>query len=416
MAMFAPMQTDDRSQDELLIERGHGCWFTDSSGRELCNLSASALGVPLGYGSNIVRSAVLEAVETNVPSTSGCELEHDVCSRLGEILVNFKPLFYDRRALFFPSSDHALAAARWVALEHTSRDRIIYVTGGSHGRDYQHVSYGRQPMLTRGLGQDPCGGIYLPFPGAPNSAIDSTETFLAHIQDFLFKSVAHPFEIAAIIVPPVAFSESLLVLPDDFLPAVSKLCSQNGILLIFDETSLGSGVLGTALASGLWDFEPDILCLGEPLANGFSFGATILPKSVLDFDLGFLAGPSRSQRIACAVVRSILKQSENTLVPAAKRIESYLHRELGRIEESHPLVEHVSGRGVLWSLSLQDRPASDPRCLLLRDQVAEVALDRGLFLAKTGMRSLVIAPPLTMSDAELEHGLHILEEVLAELS
>lgn len=416
MVMFLVMQTNGRSQNELLVERGHGCWFADSSGRELINFSASALGIPLGYGNNIVRSAVLEAIETNVPSTSGCELEHDVCGRLGGILANFKPLFYDRTVLFFPSSDHALDAARQVAIEHTSRSRIIYVTGGSHGRDYQHLNYGRQPMPTRGIGTDPCGGIYLPFPGSPNSPINSTETLVAHLQDFIFKCVAHPYEIAAVVVPPVAFSDSVLVLPDDFLPAISRLCRQNGILLIVDETRLGVGVLGTVLASDQWDFEPDILCLGEPSANGFAFGAAIVPKSVLDFDLGALAGPSRSQRIACAVARAILKQSESTLTAAAKRIEAHLQRELDRIEQSHSLVEHVSGKGVLWSLSLEDRPASDPACLALRDHLAEVALDRGLFLAKTGMRSLVIAPPLVISDAELEHGLHILEEVLAELS
>ncbi len=414
--MFLAMQTNDKSQNESLVERGHGCWFTDSSSRELMNFSASALGIPLGYGNNIVRSAVLEAVETNVPSTSGCEFEHDVCGRLGGILANFKALSYDRTVLCFPSGGHALDAACQVALEHTSRSRIIYVTGGSHGRDYQHLSYGKQPMPTRGLGTDPGGGIYLPFPGAPNSPINSTETFVAHLQDFIFKCVAHPYEIAAVVVPPVAFSDSVLVLPDEFLPTISRLCSQNGILLIVDETRLGVGVLGTVLASDQWDFEPDILCLGEPLANGFAFGAAITLKSVLDFDLGTLAGPSRSQRIACTVARAILKQSESTLTAAAKRIEAHLQRELDRIEQSHSLVEHVSGKGVLWSLSLEDRPAADPACLLLRDHAAKVALARGLFLAKTGMRSLVIAPPLVISDAELEHGLHILEEVLAKLS
>jgi len=416
VAMLIAMLTNDKTPEVLYLEQGHGCRFSDSSRREFLNFSASALGLPLGYGSNIVRSAVLQAVETNAPGVPGCELDHDICGRLADILSRSKPFQYDRTALFFPSSDHALAAALHVATEHTCRPRVISIVGSGHGRDLQHVSYGAQPASANSLGPSDANTIHVPFPGAPKSSIPDTEAFLSHLQEFVFKCVAHPYEIAAIVAPPVAFSDSIDVLPDDFLPGLNRLCAQNGIVLIVDETRLPVGILGVRFASDLWDFQPDILCLGEPSANGLAFGAAIILKSLLDFDLCYLDRLSHNQRIACAVASAILKLSESTLTTSARRIEAHLDEELNRLAESRALIERVSGRGALWSVSLADREASDPECLLLRDQVAKLALKHGLYIAKIGMRSLIIAPPLVISDGELEQGLHILEEVLAALA
>ena len=414
--MLTDMLTNDKVPGVLRIERGHGCWFSNSSHGEFLNFSGSALGLSLGYGNNILRSAMLLAVETNVPGVTGSEIEHDICGRLASILAKSRPFQYDRAAFFFPSSDHALAAALRVATEHTCRPRVISVIGSVHGRDLQHVSYGAWPAATKNLGPNESNTIHIPFPGAAGSTIPDTAAFLSHIQEFIFRCVAHPYEIAAIVVPPVAFSDSIDVLPDDFLPNLSKLCTQSGIVLIIDETRLPVGVLGVRFASDLWDFQPDILCLGEPSANGLAFGATIILKSLLDFDLWYLQGCCRSQRVSCAVASAILKQSESTLTTSAKRIEAHLDEELNRLAESGALIESVSGRGALWSVSLVDREASDPECLTLRDQVAKLALERGLYIAKTGMRSLMVAPPLIISDSELEQGLHILEETLAELA
>ncbi|MBN2209407.1 MAG: aminotransferase class III-fold pyridoxal phosphate-dependent enzyme [Candidatus Coatesbacteria bacterium] len=413
--MLTAMLTNNRMPDVFHLETGRGCWFCDSSPRESLNFSGSALGLPLGYGSNVVRSAVLEAVETNAPGITGCELEHDICDRLASMLAGFKPTFYDRKALLFPSSDHAIAAAICVAIDHTNRPFVISVAGSSHGRDLQHISYGADPAA-RSPGLAKANIIHVPFPGMADSVIPDTETFLSHVTEFIFKRVAHPYEIAAIVVPPVAFSDSIDVLSDDLLPGLNKLCLQSGIALIVDETRLAVGVLGKRFASDLWDFQPDILCLGEPCANGLAFGAAIILKSLLSSNPCCLDGFRGGQRLSCAVASAILRQSESTLTAAAKRIEGQLAEELNRLAESGRLIERVSGRGALWSASVADREASDPECLTLRDQVAKAALKRGLYIARTGMHSLLIAPPLVISDGELEQGLHILEEVLAELA
>ena len=410
------MVTNDNTRGPSQLERGHGCWFIDASRREVLNFSASALGVPLGYGANVVGSAILQALETSVPGISGCELEHDICDRLASVLARFKPPSYDRTTLLFPSSGHALAAAHRVAAEHTCRKRVISVSSSCHGREMQHVSYGSRAAASNCVQLHQENAIYMPLPGAPKSPITNTEAFISHLHEFVFKSVAHPFEIAALVVPPVTFSESMLLPPDDFLPTISKLCAQHGILLIIDETRLAVAVLGKRFACDLWDFQPDILCLGEGCANGLSFGATIVLKSLLDFDLCHLGEGSQCMRISCAVASAILKQSESTLTASARRIEAHLGQQLNGLVESKDLVENVSGKGALWSLSLVERRASSPECLTLRDEVAKLALERGLFVAKTGTRSLIVAPPLVVSDSELEQGLHILEEVLTELA
>lgn len=411
------MLKEKTKADSLVVKQGHGSWFTDSKRREILNLSASALGLPLGYGNDIVRSAVLEALETNVPGLTGCLCEHDACGRLGAILAAFKPHYYDRTTLMLPSSDHALGAAVRLAFEHTRRRHVIAVSGVCHGSKLGSLSYGERPLSFGSLRCSWGDLIRLPFPGSPGStgpACTATESFVSMLEEFVFKQVAHPYDIAALVVPPISFAEGLSVVPDDFFPTASKLCLQAGILLVVDETRLSIGVSGKRFAIDWWDVQPDVLCLGEGCTNGFSFGAAVVLRSLLDFDLSRVAGLSQCQTVACAAVIAVLKQ-EAKLSDKAQRIEGYLSAELNRLKESCALVESVAGKGALWSISLVHEAASDMKNLTLRDQVADMACERGLFIAKTGNRSLIVAPPLVISDAELERAVHILAEVLMSL-
>ncbi|MCD6328320.1 aminotransferase class III-fold pyridoxal phosphate-dependent enzyme [bacterium] len=409
------MEIESSKESTPLVERGQGCSFIDASGREILNLSASAFCLPLGYGNNLVKSAALETLDANLLGLPGANLDLRLCDRLMRTLSDFELFFYARRALLFQTGRQAFRGAIKIATEHTCRSRVMMLCGGCHGRSLGQISWGDGPVGCAAQTSPAPDAIYLPFPGASGSRIRGTSDFVVYLHDFVFKHIAHPSEIAALVVPPIQFSESLTIIPDDFFTVVHGLCQRTGIVLIVDETNLSLGVLGSRFACEQWDFQPDILCLGEGFANGLCFGAAITLKSFLDFDLSALDGHSQCQALSAAAAIAMLKRGDAKLATSAAKIEAFLKAGLERLGNSCGLITDIAGKGALWTISLEHRASSDPEWLLLRDEVAARAYSQGLYVAKTGTHSLIIAPPLVISDSALERGLHIIGEVLAHI-
>ena len=149
--------------------------------------------------------------------------------------------------------------------------------------------------------------------------------------------------------------------------------------------------------------------------TGMGFGAAVTLRSLLECDRTYPYRRSNCHPVSTAVALALAKQGSAKLASAAKRLEQVLAERLEKLRGTQELVTSVSGKGALWAIGLDHRPSSKKGCLVLRDEAAERAFEMGLYLAKTGARSLIVAPPLLISDADLDRGLHVLEEVLAEV-
>jgi len=378
------------------------------------DLCASARGVPLGHGHQIVRSAVERSLKLGLEGRLPAEMAFEVCREAQASIAGPGDGPGNSVACLFGSGEEALFAALQVAKGHTGRRKVAVVSAARHGRPLGQVSFGLGPpgraTDNRGLGEV----IYIPFPGAWGSPIADTAGFGSFLVDYIFPCVAHPYEIAALVVPPVEFCEGLAVLPEDFFETVSQICSQTGIVLVVDETKLGIGVCGTRFAAQMWDSQPGIDCLGEGFCNGLAFGADVVPTGMLDFDRDWVAGQLGCHPLSCAVASALFEQREEFWADQVARIEAILSERLNLLRDSCDLVDAVEGRGVLWALRLVNGPSRFKDYLNLRDQVVGAMLSHDILLCKTGRNSLIIAPPLIASDDEIKEALGVLAQVLSE--
>jgi acetylornithine/N-succinyldiaminopimelate aminotransferase len=215
---------------------------------------------------------------------------------------------------------------------------------------------------------------------------------------------------ACVIVEPVQAEAGIIYPEDGFLQKIRNRCNETGALLIFDEVQTGFGRLGSMFASEYFGVTPDIIVLAKALGGGLPLGAFISSQeimSALTFDppLGHITTFGGHPLCCAAGLASMNVLLEEKLIHGVKR-KSELFRSL----LIHPLVKEIRGEGLLMAVDLGD--------LSLVSSVVALAPEFGLILdyflfCSTAFR---IAPPLTISDDEIQYAIECLKKLLDKVS
>jgi acetylornithine/N-succinyldiaminopimelate aminotransferase len=214
-------------------------------------------------------------------------------------------------------------------------------------------------------------------------------------------------DVAAIIVEPVQGEGGVIPAPEGFLTALRKIADDAGALLIADEIQTGVGRTGTFLGCEHAGVKPDAIALAKGLGSGFPIGAMLcqahlenaLPPGSHGTTYG---GNPLASRTALTVLQIMERDG---LVDRSKQMGAFLSQRLHGLKEKYPTaIAQVRGLGLLQAAEL----ASD---LDARDVFAKLR-DAGLLLTIAGGSSLRFAPPLVVTEAELDEGISILDGVL----
>ena len=196
------------------------------------------------------------------------------------------------------------------------------------------------------------------------------------------------------------------------------------MLFISDEAQTGLGRLGAMFACEQDGIVPDILALSKTLGAGIPLSATVTSRAieevVVQRGFGFLSS-HMSEPLPAAVGLAVLEVLEHEdLVRAAQAKGEYLKSRLLELQERHTIVGDVRGRGLLLGIEfVQDRmrktPAVDEALA-----ITQRCLDKGLVVqvaSHKGVHSVWrIAPPLTITHAELDRGVAIMDEAITEVA
>jgi 4-aminobutyrate aminotransferase-like enzyme len=239
----------------------------------------------------------------------------------------------------------------------------------------------------------------------------------------MFASYCPPEDAAAVIVEPIFGDMGWVIPPDEYFKELKKLCEKHGILLIADEVQTGFGRTGKWFAVNHLGIEPEIICLGKPIASGVPLSAMVARADLANpehhpdrFRQSFtLEANALGCASALATIRLI--ESEN-LLENCSRLGVYLLERLQRMAEAHEIIGDVRGRGLLCTLEIVlDRRTKEPA----PEKTAKIcrrALNRGLytmFMGAFNATSIRVCPPLTSTRRILDVGLDILEEAIAEV-
>jgi len=251
----------------------------------------------------------------------------------------------------------------------------------------------------------------------PCQPTDGTECCL-HPSDKLksiLKMQTAPEETAAIIVEPVLGEGGYVAAPLSFMQALRKICTENNILLIFDEVQSGFGRTGKWFAFEHYGIVPDILVMAKGIANGLPLSGIIAREELhKKWVPGSHGGTYGGNAVACAAAVETINtiRDEKVLENTIERGEQ-LMQGLKKLQKEHPKwISDVRGKGLMIGLEF-DRNVVEKGT---SGAIIRQCLKNGMFLLSTGAFEAVrFIPPLTVSKSEIDEGLAIFEKSLMQV-
>jgi 4-aminobutyrate aminotransferase len=237
---------------------------------------------------------------------------------------------------------------------------------------------------------------------------------------YLFDTVIHPGEVAAVFVEPIQGHGGVIVPPTEYFVKLRELCSKEQILLIDDEVIAGFGRTGKMFGIEHYDIEPDVMFFGKSIGSGIPLGAILAKKHLMEsWESGGPASTTAANLLACARALTLIEIiSRENLISKSHRLGEYFMNRLCEMAEDYPLIGDVRGRGLLIGIELvQNRETRVPADKRASDLI-EIAYKRGLLMATIGTykNTIEIAPPLNITQEQADRGLRLLEESFRELT
>ena len=400
-----------------VIERAAGSFVYDAAGRAILDFTSGQMSAILGHAHPDVVTTVRDAVGTLDHLFSGMLSRPvvDLCRTLAELAP--APL---RKALLLTTGAEANEAALALAKLYTGGYEVVSFSQSWHGM----TSGARSATYSagrRGYGPPAPGSFAIPAPNPYRSRFgEDWRGELDHHFDLVDRQSTG--SLAACLVEPILSSGGLLELPLGYLAALRAKCDERGMLLILDEAQTGIGRTGMMFAFDRDGVTPDILTLSKTLGAGLPLAAVVTSAEIeqRSHERGYLFFTTHvSDPLPAAVGLTVLRVLERDgLVAQAAERGGRLRAGLLELQQRHECVGDVRGRGLLQGIELvTDRDSRAPADELGRRVTAE-CLALGLHMNVVqlpGMGGVFrIAPPLTVSEAELDLGLEILDQALTK--
>jgi 4-aminobutyrate aminotransferase len=313
------------------------------------------------------------------------------------------------------SGAEAVENAVKIARAATGRPAVVAFDNAFHGRTLLTMTLTSKVAYRRGFGPFAPEVYRAPAP-YPYRGV-STEDAVAGLE-LLFRKEVDPASVACIVLEAVQGEGGFIVMPADFLVRLREMCDQHGILYVDDEVQSGVGRTGPVWAIERAELEPDLLLSGKSLGGGLPLAAVTGSAAVMDaVEPGGLGGTFGGNPVACAAAVAVLDEVATPAFRArAEAVGARLRARLDAIAEGLPQVGEVRGVGPMLALELVRDPGTKEPAPELALATTTGARERGLILLSCGLYGNVIRilVPLVASDEELDRGLDLLEESLAE--
>ena len=395
---------------------GSGAYLRGDDGRQLLDFAASWGAASLGHSHPAVREAVNRALSDQA-GASYLSTANEPCVLLAEKLLSLVPERARGRVWFGHSGSDANETVARMVVAATGRPRILAFNGAYHGGTVGSMAVSGHPAQQ---GTRAEGLTLVPYPnsyaaGSPEAAKDAA---LAHLEK-LFATEVPPEEVAAFFIEPIQSDGGMLVPPDGYFRAVEALCRRHSILLVSDEVKVGLGRSGLFNAFEHSGIEPDIVVFGKGLGGGLPISAVVGPEAIMNHAVAFSLQTVHGNPVCAAAALAVLQTIERDgLVRNAETTGTALRDGLSRLAARHALIGDVRGRGLALGVELvTDHVSREPATRQTALTVYR-AFQLGLVLYYVGVRSnvLELTPPLTLTEAQAQEGVAILDQALADVA
>ncbi|MGR3249416.1 MAG: aspartate aminotransferase family protein [Paracoccus sp. (in: a-proteobacteria)] len=398
--------------------------YTSADGRQILDGTAGLWCCNAGH----CRPRITEAVQSQVGELDyapAFQMGHPLAFELANRIVDIAPEGMEH-VFYCNSGSEAVDTALKIALAYHrargdgARTRLIGRERGYHGVGFGGISVGGIVNNRRHFGTLLAGVDHLPHTHLPENRMTKGQPeHGAHLADELERLVAlHGAEtIAAVIVEPMAGSTGVLMPPKGYLQRLRDITRKHGILLIFDEVITGFGRLGSPFAAQHFGVVPDMITCAKGLTNGvIPMGAVLATAEIHD---AFMQGPEHlielfhgytysGNPISCAAAIATLDTyQEEGLLTRAATLEAYWQEAIHGLRD-HPNVVDIRNMGLIGAVelaSIDGQPGKRAFDIFVK------AFEAGILIRVTG-DIIAMSPPLIISEAQIDHLIGTLGDVL----
>ena len=378
MPVFGPPQ--------IMFVKGRGTELWDSDGKRYLDFLGGLAVIGLGHANPVVAAAIAEQANellhvsnlfaNPVATRAAMEIDRllaEVTGQLGQVF-------------FTNSGAEAIECALKLARKHGGRGRHVVVSalGSFHGRTLAALAATGQPTK------------HEPFQPMPEG--------FKHVAWGDVDAIAQAVDasVAAVLIEPVQGEGGVNVAPPGYLSAIREICDATGALMMVDEIQTGYGRTGKWFGFEHDDVKPDVVTMAKAMGNGMPVGACWARKDIAAvFEPGDHGSTYSGTAIATAAVNAVITEMRRLDAPAlATRQGARLAAGLGAL----PGVDTVRGKGLLLAAELVggEAPAA-----------YRALLDLGLVTNAVTPTALRFAPPLTVTDEEIDEAVEMVGKVLA---
>ncbi len=422
--VLTPWVAQARPQPPTIV-RGAGRHLHTKDGRRLLDLSAGLVAVNVGHGHPRVVEAIRQQAEKLCYATPA--FGNDEREALASRLSDLAPWAEGARSFFTTGGGEANEDAVKMARAITGRHKVLSAYRSFHGSaPGAGTLTGEDRRWANEPGMPGVARFFAPYPyRSPFGTTDpqaETRAALAHLE--LVLTHEGPANVAAIVLEPVVGTNGVIVPPEGYLEGVRELATRHGIVLIFDEVMTGFGRVGDRFAAVRFGVEPDMITMAKGIASAYVplGGVLVRERLAAHFDdAPLMCGHTYSGHplAVAAADANLTVLEEEGLYERARSLEESLRERLNGLRDAHEAIGDVRGIGAFFGIEfVRDRTTKEPWVPWYGGGNAPMTRftgalrDEGVY-AFGRYNVLLVSPPLTILESELDEGVEALDRVLA---
>ena len=401
--------------EPISLVDGEGRHVVDAEGNRYLDFFGGILVTIAGHGVPSVIAAIKSQADRLLHASTLYLMESQI--ELAEKVAELSGI-PGAKVFFANSGTEANDTALMLATQYRRSNQVLAIRGSYHGKSHSAIAVTGNAAWS-GTTFSPFQVTYVhggykvrsPFGHLPD------DQFIARCVDDLrdLLDIATAGDVAAMIAEPIQGVGGFITPPDGLFGGMKEVLDEHGILFISDEVQTGWGRTG----ENFWGYEahgivPDLMTFAKGLGNGMAIGGVVGRPEIIDCypanAISTFGGNPMATSAALATLEVLL---EEDLQSNAYKVGSQLRNGLEYLADEMEEITEVRGKGLMLGVELSD-PANRRPDPALTAEVMEHAKAEGLLIGKGGLYGNVlrIAPPLSLTEAECDEGLAMLETAI----
>ncbi|MBS7655024.1 aminotransferase class III-fold pyridoxal phosphate-dependent enzyme [Candidatus Bathyarchaeota archaeon] len=403
----------------MVVESGEDCIIKDVDGNKYVDFNSGMLSLTIGHSHPKIVKAIKDQAEKLIHypySTFYCP----IVTSLAEELIKITPLKGAGKAIFCSGNSNAVEASIRISEWYTRKNQFIAFLGSFHGVTTGSLSLTTLDQTKKKYFNQLMNVIYVPYPYCYRCLFKASfpecdYLCLSMLKEFIDKNSLAD-NAAAFFIEPIQIEAGCVIPPQGYFEKLKKILEAYEILLIDNEARLSFGRAGAWLSINHWKIEPDAILFGSSMASGMPLSAVVAKEDLMDLEPNSYLTISGGNLIACTAALTTIKIiREEHLIENSLRQGSFILKRLKEIQEKYEMIGDIRGKGLLIGVEIVKDKESKASAELEAKELEKKLWRRGLALICCGKSTLMLAPPITITENLINYSLDVIEDVFKEV-